>query len=236
MARMAPLREACDAALLAFQSLDVKNVRAAAVVCNAFVPTSTSETSIEHFGTVPILQFAVALDSSGIARAGFVAACAQCGIHTIHILAEGRYLDTTLPDNRISAVSDHINLMGDNPLIGPHAPSFGPRFPDMSEPFSRQLLESIEGKSVHRPCVYASLASDKPLDLDQREQLVRIGVDVAGPWIGPELLCAKQRSMKVLAFAAPSGAHYRTARPMERDSYYAQFRETIAQISTQLCP
>ena len=236
MARMGPLRNASDTARVSFQSLDVKKVRAAAVVCDAFLETSTRKTSIEQFGTSPILQFAAAPDTTGVARAGFVAACAEYGIDTVFILAEGRFLDTTLPKERITAVSDHVNLMGDNPLIGPHDSSLGPRFPDMSEPFSRAPLEKCEGQPVRRPCVYASLPSDKPFDMDQREQLVRIGIHVAGPWIGPELLCARQRSMKVLAFAAPAGAHYPTARLIGSDSYYSQFSEIVSGILTQLCP
>nr|MBC8278808.1 purine-nucleoside phosphorylase [FCB group bacterium] len=56
----------------------------------------------------------------------------------------------------IMLMDDHINLIGDNPLIGINDPKLGPRFPDMSEPYSKRLMDIGEksarenGFSIHR--------------------------------------------------------------------------------------
>ncbi|MCC6798238.1 MAG: hypothetical protein IT366_24205 [Candidatus Hydrogenedentes bacterium] len=209
--------------------MQLERVGAAAVVCDSFLHRSASTLSIEDYGTVSVLQFAVAYSTPSIKRAAFIAACAERGLSTVFILAEGHGIGTNLPDDQIVVVTDHINFMGDNPLIGPNDSSADLRFPDMSEPFSRRLTAMIDGRYAHGPCVYASLPRDRELDLDLGEQLLRFGVNVVGTWIGPELLCARQRSMKVLAFAAPTSAHYGAARLKVSDGlYYSQFREVVA--------
>src|SRR5207249_1784647 len=53
-------------------------------------------------------------------------------------------MNPTMPAGTLVVTRDHINLMGDNPLIGPNDESLGPRFPDMSEPYSLALIELAE--------------------------------------------------------------------------------------------
>ena len=48
----------------------------------------------------------------------------------------------------LMVITDHINLMGDNPLIGPNDDKLGPRFPDMVEPYNEKLIELIERVAV----------------------------------------------------------------------------------------
>src|SRR5215471_13142874 len=53
-------------------------------------------------------------------------------------------MNPDMPAGTIVVTTDHINLMGDNPLIGPNDDELGPRFPDMSEPYTRKLVALAE--------------------------------------------------------------------------------------------
>src|SRR5262249_22484682 len=53
-----------------------------------------------------------------------------------------------MPAGTLVVTTDHINLMGDNPLIGENDESLGPRFPDMSEPYARRLVALAENAAL----------------------------------------------------------------------------------------
>jgi purine-nucleoside phosphorylase len=103
----------------------------------------------------------------------------------------------------IVIVTDQINLMGDNPLIGWNDERLGDRFPDMSEPYSndsRALLEKIaieKGITVRR-AVIAAVAGPNLETAAEYRFLTRIGADVVGMSMIPETLVAIHGGMKVI--------------------------------------
>ncbi len=106
----------------------------------------------------------------------------------------------------IVVVTDHINFMGDNPLIGWNDDRLGVRFPDMSEPYSREsreLIESIalEEGIVVRRAVIAAVAGPNLETAAEYRFLRRIGADVVGMSMVPETLVAIHGGMKVLGLA-----------------------------------
>lgn len=106
----------------------------------------------------------------------------------------------------IVAVTDHINLMGDNPLIGPNDDSLGPRFPDMSEPYSRRLLAlaetvALEERMPLRQGVFVGVAGPNLETRAEYRFLRGIGADVVGMSVVPETLVAVHGGMEVLALA-----------------------------------
>lgn len=102
----------------------------------------------------------------------------------------------------IMLMDDHINLIGDNPLIGINDPKLGPRFPDMSEPYSKRLMDIGEksarenGFSIHRG-VYAAMSGPSLETRAEYRFLRRIGADVIGMSSIPENIVAVQSGMEV---------------------------------------
>jgi len=115
-------------------------------------------------------------------------------------------MDPHLDRGDIVVLTDHINLMGDNPLIGWNDDRLGDRFPDMAEPYSaerRALLESIalEKQIVVRRAVLAAVAGPNLETAAEYRWLRRIGADVVGMSTVPEVLVAVHGGMKVLALS-----------------------------------
>ncbi|UCG53456.1 MAG: purine-nucleoside phosphorylase [Candidatus Latescibacterota bacterium] len=106
----------------------------------------------------------------------------------------------------IVALTDFINLMGDNPLIGWNDDRLGPRFPDMSEPFDgerRRIFEKIaleKGVTVRRAVLVAVAGPNLETAAEYRF-LRRIGADVVGMSTVPETIVAAHSGMKVLALS-----------------------------------
>ena len=106
----------------------------------------------------------------------------------------------------IMLISDHINFIGDNPLIGPNDDSLGPRFPDMSEPYTQSLLDLAESVALAKGIklqrgVY--LACSGPcLETRAEYRMMRaMGADVVGMSTVPEVIVAVHAGLKVLGYS-----------------------------------
>lgn len=115
-------------------------------------------------------------------------------------------MDPDLPKGSIVAITDHINLMGDNPLIGPNDDRLGPRFPDMSEPYHRRYIGLLEKASLDlkiplRRGVLAAVAGPNLETAAEYRFLRRIGADVVGMSMVPEDIAAVHAGMKVLGIS-----------------------------------
>jgi purine-nucleoside phosphorylase len=129
------------------------------------------------------------------------------GVRTVILTNAAGGIREHLTAGTIALITDHINLMGDNPLIGPYDEFLGVRFPDMSEPYDKALqrraLDTAEEFGIPVfPTVYAAVSGPSYETAAEIRMLQTMGADTVGMSIVPEVLVARQLNMKVLAFSA----------------------------------
>jgi len=107
----------------------------------------------------------------------------------------------------LMVITDHINAMGTNPLIGPHEEAFGPRFPDLSRPYDPALVQlaeraAVEERILLRRGVYVAVSGPSYETPAELRMLARWGADAVGMSTVPEVIAARQMGMRVLGLTA----------------------------------
>jgi len=128
----------------------------------------------------------------------------RLGVHTLLISSAAGGLNTLFHAGELMVVADHINLTGNNPLIGPNLDSFGPRFPDMVQVYDPDLIslareKALEERMLLREGVYVSLVGPSLETPAETRFLKMIGADAVGMSTVSEVIAGVHCGMKILA-------------------------------------
>lgn len=135
----------------------------------------------------------------------------ELGIHTLIVSSACGSLNPDIPEGSLMLVRDHLNLMGTNPLIGPNEPSWGPRFPNLAQPYDSKLIEMAhslakEGSLPLYEGVHAAVPGPYFLTLAESKMVRLLGADTIGMSMVPEVIVANHASVRCLGIACVTDA------------------------------
>ena len=134
---------------------------------------------------------------------------AELGVKTLIVTNAAGGVNLSYRPGDLMLITDHINLMGDNPLIGPNNDRLGPRFPDMSEPYDIELQKIAEQAGLDlkirlQQGVSAALKGPCYETAAEIRMLRTIGADAVTMSTIPEVITANHRGMKVMGISCIS--------------------------------
>ena len=128
------------------------------------------------------------------------------GVQTLILTNAAGSLNTELTPGSLMVISDHINLMGVNPLIGANDDRFGPRFPDLTSTYDPDLQSLVieEAKTMEidlRRGVYAALSGPSYETPAEIHMVRTLGADAVGMSTVPEAIVARHMDMRVIGIS-----------------------------------
>jgi len=128
------------------------------------------------------------------------------GVRTLILTNAAGSLNTELTPSSLMVISDHINLMGVNPLIGRNDERFGPRFPDLTSTYDPDLqnivIEEAKGLNIDlRRGVYAALTGPSYETPAEIHMVRTLGADAVGMSTVPEAIVARHMDMQVIGIS-----------------------------------
>ncbi|HEV7889842.1 MAG TPA: purine-nucleoside phosphorylase [Pyrinomonadaceae bacterium] len=154
-------------------------------------------------------------------------------------------LNNSFEQGSLVLISDHLNLMGTNPLLGPNDARFGPRFPDMTEVYDREYQEAAVAEAHAmgielRRGIYAALTGPSYETPAEIRMLRLLGADAVGMSTVPEAIVARQMGLRVLGISCitnmAAGMLDETINHEEVIETGERVRETFAELLRRVIP
>ncbi len=167
------------------------------------------------------------------------------GIRALVLTNAAGGINLELERGGLVLISDHINLQGCNPLVGANLDSLGPRFPDMSEAYCRDLREIAKDVAAElcvpmREGVYAAMLGPSYETPAEIRFLRLIGADVVGMSTVPEVIVANHMGIKVLGISCvtnmAAGVLFQKINHEEVLETGAMVRDTLVRFLRTLLP
>lgn len=161
-------------------------------------------------------------------------ALAALGAHTIFLTNAAGGVNLGFQAGDLMIIEDHLNLMGDNPLTGKESVLFGPRFPDMSEPYSKDCIIALENAAKRlgiqtKKGVYIGLRGPTYETPAEVRMLRTLGGDAVGMSTVPEAIAARHMGMRVAGVSCITNM---AAGIEQKTLDHAEVQETASKVMT----
>jgi purine-nucleoside phosphorylase len=154
------------------------------------------------------------------------------GVKSLVLTNAAGGLNNSFKQGALMLISDHLNLMGTNPLLGANDARFGARFPDMSEVYDREFQEAVicEAQAMEielKRGIYAALTGPSYETPAEIRMLRALGADAVGMSTVPEAIVARHMGLKVLGISCITNM---AAGVLDRPIDHAEVMETGEQV------
>jgi purine-nucleoside phosphorylase len=159
----------------------------------------------------------------------------RLGVPTVILTNAAGGINTRFSQGALMVIEDHINLMGDNPLVGPNDERFGPRFPDMTEVYSPRLravaaeAAAAAGVPIERG-VYIAVHGPSYETPAEIRAFRTWGADAVGMSTVPEAIVARHMGLEVLGLSCITNL---AAGVLPRPLVHAEVVETALRVRGQ---
>jgi purine-nucleoside phosphorylase len=167
------------------------------------------------------------------------------GVKSLVLTNAAGGLNNSFTEGSLIVISDHLNLMGANPLLGKNDPRFGPRFPDMTAVYDHEyqdlaISEAHEMGMELRRGIYAALSGPSYETPAEIRMLRLLGADAVGMSTVPEAIVARQMGLRVLGLSCITNmAAGVLDKPINHEDVIetgARVRETFAELLRRVIP